>query len=781
MTEDESHSRVGDVPEPQRRGPAPTGPRRRRWARPVVAAGAALALTLTTASIITSAPPAAAALTRFETCDAVDQWFTEPLLAHVGPYGLNDPSVSGIGLRGGPALASPQSAPDATVMAQTEGPTTDSVADAVANGSTGTNVQEAGVDEPDVIKARDGLVLTISGADLVTLDTSAGQARVLGRLELPERRASPGDAQPAVALGLPSSLVWSGDRVLVLTTRYAWPVTGWGPVGGPAVDAAVSTSMVGQESTVMTVVDVSTPAAPRIVTSSEIEGGLVDARLIDPGTPDQASVRVVTSTTPLPQFVLPGPLPSSIQPRIPGAVDSVAPSAGTGAPAPESPDEVSDGGEPPSAWDESSAAAENKRRLRDLGGRDFLPHLLSRDADGVVRSRTPAIECADLAHPGEYTGPSVLTVSTLRLDQVNPGSEPVASRTALTAEGNLVYSSRDRLYVATSRWWSSFDASSPAADGSVDSTSIHAFDLTSASTTSYLASGQVPGTVIGRWAFSERAGVLRVATTRTLAPDGTDGTDSMDGGAGGGDSLVPAVSPTESSVLTLGEEADQLVVLGRVDGLGPGERIQSVRWFDDTAYVVTFRQTDPLYVVDLRDPAAPTVTGELKVPGFSAYLHPIGSHRLLGVGSAGDESGLTTGMQVSVFDVKDPRAPRLVDSAEDPQAFASAGRDARAFSYLPDQATAVLPVDTLGGQPSPGSASAVFAYRVAEDGTLAAPAVLDTGGCVAERAIPVDSSGSRLAVLCQALSWPPPSGDDTWLNQLIVTDSALIEASRVAF
>ena len=99
--------------------------------------------------------------------------------------------------------------------------------------------------------------------------------------------------------------------------------------------------------------------------------------------------------------------------------------------------------------------------------------------------------------------------------------------------------------------------------------------------------------------------------------------------------LRVAVGPSSetgdfNSVVTFREDGNELVEAGRVDELGVGEEIKSVRWFDDLAIVVTFRQVDPLYAIDLTDPAAPRLLGELKIPGFSDYLHPLGEHRLLG-------------------------------------------------------------------------------------------------------------------------------------------------------
>ena len=116
-------------------------------------------------------------------------------------------------------------------------------------------------------------------------------------------------------------------------------------------------------------------------------------------------------------------------------------------------------------------------------------------------------------------------------------------------------------------------------------------------------------------------------------------------------------SESESFVTTLDERAVSSSVLGRVGGLGKGERIYAVRFAGDTGYVVTFRQVDPLYTLDLANPSRPAVLGELKVEGYSAYLHPIGGDLLLGIGQDATGEGRVLGTQLSLFDVSNLRRP----------------------------------------------------------------------------------------------------------------------------
>ena len=102
-------------------------------------------------------------------------------------------------------------------------------------------------------------------------------------------------------------------------------------------------------------------------------------------------------------------------------------------------------------------------------------------------------------------------------------------------------------------------------------------------------------------------------------------------------------------------------IIGAVEGLAPGERIYSARFQGDKGFMVTFRQVDPLFTLDLSDPTNPQAVGELKIPGYSAFLQTRGTERLVGVGMDGTDSGQITGVSVSLFDVSDFADPTQVD------------------------------------------------------------------------------------------------------------------------
>ncbi len=327
---------------------------------------------------------------------------------------------------------------------------------------------------------------------------------------------------------------------------------------------------------------------------------------------------------------------------------------------------------------EDSAEEFNRKLVEESTIDQWIPtYRIVEGVDGDVVEQGPIVDCDRVYLPGEFAGFGSLVILTADLDD---GLELTDSVSVFT-DGQTVYSSTDRMVVATPRW-PTFDPRTGAPEDDFDyRTALHTFDITDLDRTDYVASGSVKGTLLSRYSLSEYRGYLRVATT--------DGTPWNSVGS-------------ESFVTVLDERDRELVPVGQVGGLGRGERIFAVRFLGDLAYVVTFEQIDPLYVVDLSDPANPTVEGELKIPGFSTYLHPLDDGLLMAVGVDGDAEGATGGSVVSLFDVSDPSDPRLLDKLplagfatdETDNAFghtySPVDGDPRAFTYWDD--TAIVPV-----------------------------------------------------------------------------------------
>lgn len=174
---------------------------------------------------------------------------------------------------------------------------------------------------------------------------------------------------------------------------------------------------------------------------------------------------------------------------------------------------------------------------------------------------------------------------------------------------------------------------------------------------SYVATGKVPGLVLNQFSMDEHDGVFRIATTTS--------------------NWLTEDDVSKNNVYTLDSN---LSIVGKLEGLAPNERIYSARFMGEKVYMVTFRQMDPLYVIDLEDPYNPKVLGELKIPGFSSYLHPYDENHLIGIGKevvpqivpdASSLSSATTnseprlrdlGVKVSLFDVSNPSDPREISN-----------------------------------------------------------------------------------------------------------------------
>jgi hypothetical protein len=282
----------------------------------------------------------------------------------------------------------------------------------------------------------------------------------------------------------------------------------------------------------------------------------------------------------------------------------------------------------------------------------------------------------------------MLTVLTFDLNSVSLGDgQPVT----IVADGDTVYSDGTSLYVAAREWVPAPD-SGPTASGAATGiaredlalgaqyTAIYKFDISGPGRPLFEASGSVPGWLLGssdtaQYSLSAWNGALRVATT-------TFGWSASPG----------AMQVSQSAVYVLEQEGGQLGIIGKVGGLGAGEQIYAVRFTGPIGYVATFRQTDPLYTLDLSDPAQPRVAGELQLSGYSAFLYPIDASHIIGIGQDVSQYGETTGTQISLFDVSDLAAPVRLGTFDLQYGHSEAEFDPHAFLYWPASRLLVVPV-----------------------------------------------------------------------------------------
>ena len=332
---------------------------------------------------------------------------------------------------------------------------------------------------------------------------------------------------------------------------------------------------------------------------------------------------------------------------------------------------------------EPISADANRKVVLQSTLEDWLPDYRVVSSEGSVTEEGQLLACDRVYVPSQFSGFGSLAVLTFDLD------EPLTlgDGASTFADGETIYASHENLYVATNTWLPVWFREGERFWGDIDEryrTSIHKFSLASGGPAVYEGSGSVKGHLLNQFSLHEFGGHLFVAVT--------DG------------SPWRANRRSESLIFALEQQGKNLEVVGSVGDMGRGERIYSVRYIADRAYVVTFRQVDPLYVVDLSNPRKPAVLGELKIPGYSAYLHPVGDGLLVGIGRDADDTGRIRGAKVSLFDVSDPANPAEMENWTLPDANSAVEWDHRAFLWWAPEQLMILPVSSWRNEIPSGAA-----------------------------------------------------------------------------
>jgi uncharacterized secreted protein with C-terminal beta-propeller domain len=279
--------------------------------------------------------------------------------------------------------------------------------------------------------------------------------------------------------------------------------------------------------------------------------------------------------------------------------------------------------------------------VRDMGTSSYseegiVPYM----TDSAVGESEPLTKCSDIAFFPGYHQPNYLIAASIPLDDTDIS---VKRKVYLGATDN-VYVSQDNLYVTmrTYPWIDTFAEIWPPIPRSVfESTLVYKFELDDGAI-EYDGAGEVPGTVLNQFSMDEHRGNFRIATTRGNL-------------WGEGESLA------RNNLYVLDEDMDRI---GEIEDIAPGEKIYSVRFMGDRAYMVTFKNIDPLFVIGLEDPENPEILGKLKIPGYSDYLHPYDENHIIGFGkdavpSEKDETfAWYQGMKIALFDVSDVKNPK---------------------------------------------------------------------------------------------------------------------------
>ena len=580
-----------------------------------------------------------AALSTFDECDSLLGHLRSEYAERVGPWGFESGGWYGPGI---PMV-------EAMDDAGADGPDPGSAEAAGASlvegvDYSGTNVQEAGVDEADLVKTDGRRIFVVSNDLLLVVDAASRQIEGSARL----------------ALGYTAELLLDGDDLLVIMNENSPPVRLALESAAGSADADQPAGYDGPVTVIQRVrVDGYTP---RVVETLRMDGAYVSTRSVD------GVARVVTRHDPSWSFPF------------------VYPQGGSG----------------------SEEIAEEANRAAVLASEleDWLPSYTVASGAGFDPPSEGGLlpACGNVYVPSEFAGFGVTTVMSL------PVSGPLGGDGAVSvmAPGDTVYASPRSLYVATSAWIGPEIFEDEAARQQVAEdwqTAVHRFDLTDPARAAYTASGSVPGRIHNQFSLSEHDGHLRVVTTTGDLWWGPD--DGQDG-----------VEPS-SQVRVLRETDGRLVEVGAVGDIGRGEQVQSVRFASDIGYVVTFRQVDPFYTLDLADPENPAIVGELKIPGFSSYLHPISDDLVLGVGFDADEStGATTGSKVSLFDVSDLANPQELAVWIAPDAWNDTGWDHRAFLWWEPARIAVFGISSWTDQTAEAVALRVEGGSISEIGRI---------------------------------------------------------------
>jgi len=506
-------------------------------------------------------------------------------------------------------------------------------ADSQLNDFSGTNVQEAGVDESDTVKT-DGNFLYIAATKKIVIV-----------------KAIPPDEMSVVNTiavdGWVDEIYLFNHFLAVLflpsgNSGNPWYATM--PVGGTAIGMPYWNPVNIQ--TGLLLVDVSNPSDPQIIKTIKTDGRMVSSRLTD------GKLHIIQQFLPdLPPLQL-----------------------------------TYDGTE----QNRLHVIQANRQALDSLTLDDFLPSYTLTDSQGSQIESGRLVSSWNFYRPTEPGGGSIVTVTTFNLNE----PDQIRQSVGIVADAHIIYASTQSLYVCATLWGETVSSGNNYTART--QTAVHKLDISGVTVTS-AGSGHIPGKILNQFSLGEYEGILRVATTT--------GTESWWGGNG----------EQSTNVYCLQTIDNQLKIIGSLEGLAPGEFLYSARFIGPRGFLVTFVKVDPLFTIDLSDPSDPKLAGELKVPGYSDYIHPLGEKYLLTIGKDTMEQFGTAwyqGIQLSIFDVSDFSDPKLLHK----ELIGDRGTDSealyhhKAFTFWDENGLLAIPIDLYEHSQEPEYASKYGSY-----------------------------------------------------------------------
>ena len=352
----------------------------------------------------------------------------------------------------------------------------------------------------------------------------------------------------------------------------------------------------------------------------------------------------------------------------------------------------------------------NRQNLEPLRIDDLIPFYEIADDQGEFVESGQLVAPENMYRPEESGGGSVVTVMTFLLDDPSRSFRSIG----IVADADITYASARALYLTAAQW-------NPSEGGEDwrEETVIHKFDLTGESVRC-MGNGHVPGRILNQFSLGEYEDVLRIATTGNIRSSLRGEINIKN---------VRDDTPQLSNHLFCLQANDgELKIIGSLENIAPGEKIYAARFVESRGYLVTFVKVDPLFTLDLSDPTDPKVVGELKIPGYSDYIHPFGEDHLLTIGKhteIQDGTAWFQGVQLSIFDVSDFASPELlykerigVRGTESEALY-----DHKAFTFWEENGLLAIPVDLYEYETAPNYLSrsgihtftGLYVYRVTSE------------------------------------------------------------------
>jgi len=528
-----------------------------------------------------------------------------------------------------------------------------------------TNIQVAGVDESDFVKNDGKYIYAISGTKVVIVDAyPAEAAKIVSEIELNET-------------GTPNEIFVNGDKLVVFGQVYEnYYVKGVDVGTGVVTERNVESSSIGialpgypsyyTPKTFIEVFDISDRQNPVLKRNVTVDGNYFDSRMIGD------YVYAIVNEPVYYSYSEPGPIPMPV--TYSGGIAKATPAS-----------EIYYFDFPDSSYIFTNIIAINTQNdAEEPASKTFLMGYSEKmyvSAGNIYITYTKRLSYPDMYEKiiDEAILPSVSLETQSKINEIKNSNadkyeklqeigkvlqeylESLGPEQAADVM-KLVQDKTEAVYIEIAK--------------ELEKTVVHKISV-SGNQIEYKTKGEVPGYVLNQFSMDEHDSYFRVATT----------TNSWDWRG----------NPV-NNVYVLDEN---MKIVGRLEDLAKGERIYSVRFIGDRAYMVTFRQVDPLFVIDLSNPTNPQVLGYLKIKGVSDYLHPYDETHLIGVGRDANEEGRITGMKLSLFDVSDVSNPKEVSKyvigGDGAYVYSEALYDHKAFLFSKSKNLLVLPIQISGG------------------------------------------------------------------------------------